>query len=234
MPRSPKLRRQVACREDRSPTGWSKAEYPRETRQRPRALSDASLVACLVADSDQKRRRHRRVLLANLKKYGLAGLAHTPASRWPENLGLAKEEKQRLVMAFELGRRVFAMGGPSLQHPSDVYEWCVDLRSADRERFVALYLDARHRVIRRRLISVGTLTASLVHPREVLGPALRVRAAAMVVVHNHPSGDPEPSPEDCALTERLREAARLLGIELLDHLVVSQQGFVSFRERGLM
>ena len=83
-------------------------------------------------------------------------------------------------------------------------------------------------------VSVGTLTASLVHPREVLGPALRARAAALVVAHNHPSGDPEPSPEDCALTERLRDAARLLGLELLDHVVVGRNGFVSLRERGVL
>jgi DNA repair protein RadC len=78
------------------------------------------------------------------------------------------------------------------------------------------------------------LTASLVHPREVLGPALRVRAAALVVAHNHPSGDPEPSSEDCALTERLRDASRLLGLELLDHVVVGRTGFVSLRERGVL
>jgi DNA repair protein RadC len=99
---------------------------------------------------------------------------------------------------------------------------------------VGLYLDARHRVLRRRLVSLGTLTASLVHPREVLAPALEVRAAALVVVHNHPSGDPEPSPEDCALTERLRDAARLLGVDLLDHVVVAREGFVSLRQRGLL
>src|SRR5262249_15626808 len=112
------------------------------------------------------------------------------------------------------------------------FEWCADLRSADRERFVGLDLDARHRVLRRRTVSVGTLTASLVHPREVLGPALRARAAALVVVHNHPSGDPEPSAEDLALTERLRDGARLLGVDLLDHVVVARGGFVSLRERG--
>jgi DNA repair protein RadC len=83
-------------------------------------------------------------------------------------------------------------------------------------------------------VSIGTLTASLVHPREVFGPAIRARAAALVVVHNHPSGDPEPSPEDCALTERLKDGARLLGVDLLDHVVVARGGYVSFRERGAL
>jgi DNA repair protein RadC len=195
-------------------------------------MSDANLVASLVADAGAA--GGRRSPAARLGRLGLAGLAHQPASRWPRDLGLDEEGRRRLALALELGRRVYDAGGPALTHPSDVYQWCIDLREADRERFVALYLDARHRVIRRRLISVGTLTASLVHPREVLGPALRLRAAALVVVHNHPSGDPEPSPEDCALTDRLRDGCRLLGLELLDHVVVGRQGFVSLRERGLL
>ncbi len=169
-----------------------------------------------------------------LDALGLAGLARTPASRWPSTLALDPSRRRRLSAALELGRRVFAEGGPSLRRPADLFEWCVELRHARRERFVAFYLDARHRVRRRRLISIGTLTASLVHPREVLAPAIRHRAAALVAVHNHPSGDPEPSPEDCTLTERLRGACELLGVELLDHVVVARDGYVSLRERGLL
>lgn len=157
-----------------------------------------------------------------------------PVSRWPAELPLAEAERRRLAAALEIGRRVFGDGGPALRRPADVFEWCVELRFARRERFVAYYLDARHRVRRRRLISVGTLTASLVHPREVLAPAVRHRAAALVAVHNHPSGDPEPSPEDVSLTERLRGASELLGVELLDHVVVARGGFVSLRERGVL
>jgi len=168
----------------------------------------------------------------SLRRVGLAALARRLPARWPAELRLTDEERDRLAAAFELGRRAFAAGGPALTRPGDVFEWCADLRAADRERFVALDLDARHRVLRRRMVSVGTLTASLVHPREVFGPALRIRAAALVVVHNHPSGDPEPSAEDTALTERLREGARLLGLDLLDHVVVAHSGYVSLRERG--
>jgi DNA repair protein RadC len=165
---------------------------------------------------------------------GLAGLARTPVSRWPSELGLDAGQRRRLAAALELGRRAWGDGGPSLGRPADVFAWCVELRFARRERFVAFYLDARHRVRRRRLISVGTLTASLVHPREVLAPAVRHRAAALVAVHNHPSGDPEPSPEDVSLTERLRAASELLGVELLDHVIVAREGFVSLREHGVL
>ena len=162
---------------------------------------------------------------------GLARLSDRQAFR---RLPLPEVERRHLAVALEIGRRVYGAGGPSLASPADVFAWSLELRMARRERFVALYLDARHRVRRRRLISVGTLTASLVHPREVLAPAVRHRAAAIVAVHNHPSGDPEPSAEDCTLTERLRDAALLLGIDLLDHVIVAREGYVSLRERGVL
>lgn len=100
------------------------------------------------------------------------------------------------------------------------------------EVFVALLLNGKHRVTGFAEVSRGTLTSSLVHPREVFGPALREVAAAVIVAHNHPSGDPEPSHEDLEVTRRLREAGVLLGVPLLDHIIVGEQGsFVSLRER---
>lgn len=196
--------------------------------------SDAALLARVTCTNEPERAAVARYLRGALRGLGLAALARLPAFEWPPEWPLDEQARRRLAAAFELGRRAFASGGPALVQPDDVFAWCSDLRTANRERFVGLYLDARHRVLRRRLVSIGTLTASLVHPREVLGPALRVRAAALVVVHNHPSGDPEPSPEDCALTERLRDAARLLGLDLLDHVVVAREGFVSMRQRGYL
>jgi DNA repair protein RadC len=101
----------------------------------------------------------------------------------------------------------------------------------DRETFHVLVLDGKHRLRRRERISEGTLTTSLVHPREVFGLALREGAAALIVAHNHPSGDPEPSSEDLAVTRRLVSAGRLVGVPLLDHVVVAAGGYVSMRER---
>lgn len=102
----------------------------------------------------------------------------------------------------------------------------------NREHFGALYLDTRRKLIGAEIISTGTLDSSLVHPREVFTHAVRLAASAVVVFHNHPSGDPEPSAEDMALTRRLDQAARLLGFSLLDHLVIAPaRGFVSLRER---
>lgn len=109
--------------------------------------------------------------------------------------------------------------------------------SPDREAFLALYLDARNVPLGIHLVSVGILTASLVHPREVFAPALEMRAAGMVLIHNHPSGRLDPSPEDLAVTDRLQRGGEILGIRILDHLIwngADSQGYVSFLERGLM
>lgn len=109
-----------------------------------------------------------------------------------------------------------------------------DMARLRKEHFVALYLDACHRPLYRETVSVGTLTASLVHPREVFAPALERPAAALIVAHNHPSGDPAPSREDRETTRRLCEAGRILGLPILDHLIIASRGYFSFRERGLL
>ena len=107
------------------------------------------------------------------------------------------------------------------------------LENEPSERFVALLLNGKHRITGFVEVSRGTLTTSLVHPREVFGPALREVAAAVIVAHNHPSGDPEPSQEDLEVTRRLREAGQLVGVPLLDHIIVGERGsFTSLRERG--
>lgn len=103
----------------------------------------------------------------------------------------------------------------------------------EKEHFVMLFLDARNNLIKHS-VSVGTLNASLVHPRELFKEAIKANAAQVIVAHNHPSGDPDPSPEDVGLTRRLEDAARILDIGFLDHIIVTNNKFVSMREKGLM
>jgi DNA repair protein RadC len=104
----------------------------------------------------------------------------------------------------------------------------------DREQFLAVILDGRNQVIGFNLVAVGTLTAALVHPREVFKAAILTNAAAIILVHNHPSGDPEPSAEDKALTGRLKEAGEIIGIRVLDHVVIGDHGWMSFAEDGFI
>lgn len=107
-------------------------------------------------------------------------------------------------------------------------------RTEQKEHFLVLLLNARHEVMARETVSVGSLNASIVHPREVFWPAVVQRAASIVLVHNHPSGDPEPSEEDLSITKRLVECGQLLGIEVLDHVIVAKRGVVSLRARQLL
>ena len=165
----------------------------------------------------------------------LAGWARASARCLEVELGLSRLAALRLAAAFALGRRVESArrpGRPLMRSAESVWRHLApEARGRDREQFHVLLLDAKHRLIRAETISEGTLTSSLVHPRAVFRPAVREAAAAVVVAHNHPSGDPEPSAEDLDVTRRLLRTGRLLGIPLLDHVILGERTWVSLRER---
>ena len=121
-----------------------------------------------------------------------------------------------------------------IRGPEDVVRALPKLAREQREHFVIVLLNARHEVLRVETVSVGSLNASIVHPREVFKPALIHSAASVVLAHNHPSGDPEPSEEDLSITRRLVEVGELLGIAVLDHVILASRGTVSFRSRQLL
>jgi DNA repair protein RadC len=158
----------------------------------------------------------------------------------PEDLlpirGVGRARAAQLLAAAELGRRLWPDGDttPLVRGPESVYELTQDIRRTNREHFVGFYLNSRNQVLRREIISIGSLNASIVHPREVYLPAVAMSAASVVLAHNHPSGDPTPSEEDLAITRRLLEAGRILGIDLLDHVVVARDSYASFKERRLL
>jgi DNA repair protein RadC len=135
--------------------------------------------------------------------------------------GLGNVKAGQVLAALEFGRRQFAAKEAVIMTPEKVFELCTDIRSSRKEHFVAFYLDSRGALIAREIISIGTLDASLVHPREVFEPALRHGAASVIVAHNHPSGSTDPSPADRDVTERLREAGRLLGVTLIHHIILT-------------
>jgi len=118
--------------------------------------------------------------------------------------------------------------------PSDVVPLCQAMTSYRQEVFRVLLLSTRNEILRRVTVSKGSLSASLVHPRDVFYPAINANAACIILVHNHPSGDPEPSLDDIELTKRMSEAGVLLGINVLDHVVVAKRGYVSLKERGVI
>ncbi|MFN0060083.1 MAG: DNA repair protein RadC [Planctomycetota bacterium] len=143
----------------------------------------------------------------------------------------------RLLAALELGRRAatraWRTGEPFVSSRQVHAHFQARLGADAREQFFALLLDARHRLLAEHHISTGSLTASLVHPREVFRAAVARAAHAIICVHNHPSGDPSPSADDLEITDRLHQAGRTLGIELLDHVIVGDGGYTSLLDRGL-
>jgi DNA repair protein RadC len=205
-------------------------------RHGPEVLEDAELLALLLRTG---RRGHSALDLAGslLAALGFEGLGNASADELQGVGGIGAAKAASLLAAIELGRRSHEHRlerGDPLRGPGDVARhFRARLRGAPTERFHVLMLDGRHRVLRAVLASHGTLTASLVHPREVFRAAIRESAAALILVHNHPSGDPEPSPEDVEVTRRLGRAGELVGIPVLDHVIVADRGFVSLREEGI-
>ncbi len=140
--------------------------------------------------------------------------------------GLGNAKASQIVACLELGRRLNQKEKPEILSPKDIWNLCADIRESKKEHFLAFYLDTQERLIERQIISVGTLTASLVHPREVFEPAVRLSAASVIVVHNHPSGSLEPSVADRKITEYLYKAGEILGIPLQQHLIVTKRSFI--------
>ena len=147
--------------------------------------------------------------------------------------GIGAAKLSTILAAFELGRRYYGVGGEKIRHPCDVLPFLRHYSIRKQEQFICVSLNGAHEISAIRVVSVGTLTHTLVHPREVFADPLADRAAAVILAHNHPSGSLEPSADDLKLTKRLCEAGRLLGIEVLDHIIVSPNGeYLSFIEAG--
>jgi DNA repair protein RadC len=202
------------------------------------ALSDAELLALVLRTGgagDDALTVARRLL----ERFGgLRRVTHAVPAELRALPGVGPVKTAALIASIEIGRRVAThrlVVGEPIQRAEDVHRhFYLRLRSARQECFIALQLDGRHRLQSEVLVTRGTLTASLVHPREVFRSAVREAAAALVLVHNHPSGDPSPSREDREVTERLSRAGEILGVRVVDHVIVAERGYHSFREAGDM
>jgi DNA repair protein RadC len=202
------------------------------------ALGDNELIAVVLG---QGQRRASALDLANavLTAVGsLAGLARSTPDDLTRILGFGSARSAQLLAAVELGRRSVAEAGrerAQMTSPRMVAEYLMPQYGNRRvEQFGVLLLDTKHRVLRTTVLSIGTLDASIVHPREIFREAVSGGAAAIVVFHNHPSGDPEPSREDTRLTERLIAAGALMGIAVIDHVILGDARYFSYREKGTL
>jgi len=219
-------------------------EMPAEERPRerlahagPQALSTTELLAIILrtgVGGENVLNMSTRILA---QYGGLAGLARADFAQLEAVKGLGPAKTAQLLAAFELGRRLMLEAPEErlqIRSPADAAHLLMPLIGhKEQENFVVLYLDTRNRVTDRETLYKGSLNTSLVRVAEVFRGAIRRNSAGIIVAHNHPSGDPNPSPEDVALTRRLVKAGKLLEVDLLDHVVIGQNRYVSLRERAL-
>jgi DNA repair protein RadC len=212
-------------------------DRPREKLQRlgAGALGDNELVAVVLGNG---RARSNVLELANAilaKTGGLDGLSQTRGEELMHVWGIGAARAAQVLAAVELGRRTLTRAERhrvQVTGPRALAEMLLPLYGhRPVEQFGVVLLDTKHRVMRTTIVTVGTLDASIVHPREIFREAAAAGAAAIVVFHNHPSGDPEPSREDIVLTHRLVSAGVLMGIEVIDHLILGNVGYVSMKEQ---
>lgn len=213
-------------------------DRPREKLQHSgrQALSDIELVALVLGHG--QRGRGALQLSAEVLEFagGIHGLARTSVDQLAARSGLGEASAARLVAAVEIGRRTLERlpeARMRFASPKELAEYLMPRYGAHAvERFGIVLLDGRHQLIRERILSIGSLDAVMAHPREVFRDALAAGAAGVVVFHNHPSGDPGPSPDDVQITHRLVTAGRILGIELVDHVIIGDARYFSMREFG--
>jgi DNA repair protein RadC len=196
------------------------------------ALNDHELLAVLLADS-LPGANPLDLAARLLDRRPLALLRRMSSRRLQAMLG--DQRAARLLAATELGCRILKGSGERpLSSPKHVHDYARTYATAAKEHFLAVHLNARHVPLLLEVVSVGTLSASLVHPREVFRRAIIESCASLILVHNHPSGDPSPSPDDIEITTRLTRVGELVGIEVLDHVILAAERYFSFREEGLL
>ena len=221
-------------------TEWPHEERPREKllHAGPESLSDAELLAILIRTGVQQVTAVdlAKTLLTEFRS--IEDLATRSLQELRQYKGLGGAKAVGIVAAFELGRRASARRGadrPRISSPEDVLRSYQSLlRDLQHEIFKVLLLDSGNRLLRDVTISSGTLNSSLVHPREVFRPAILEPAASIILLHNHPSGNPEPSAEDIQITRQLFDASKIIGIPIHDHIIIAIEKYASFAERGLL
>lgn len=215
-------------------------ERPRERFEQngPESLSNHELIAILLRTGTKEESvlQLANRLLTNFE--GLRFLKDATLEEMTAIKGIGKAKAIQVLAAVELGRRVSNLAYHDryvIRSPEDGANYMMnDMRFLTQEHFICLYLNTKNQVLHKKTIFIGSLNASIVHPREVYKEALRRSAASVICLHNHPSGDPTPSREDIEVTKRLAESGRIIGIDLLDHLIIGENKFVSLKEKGYL
>jgi len=215
-------------------------ERPRERfiQQGPAALSNQELLAIMLRTGT----RSESVLSLSGRLLthfeGLRGLKEATLEEMMQIRGIGQAKAVQILAAIELGRRIansIQEDRYCIRTPADGANYVMEeMRFLRQEHFVCLYLNSRNQVLHKQTIFIGSLNASIVHPREVFREALRRAAASIICLHNHPSGDPTPSREDIEVTKRLSQCGKMVGIDLLDHIIIGDKKYVSMKEKGYL
>jgi DNA repair protein RadC len=220
---------------------FEKVDYPREriAKYGVEVLSNAELIAAIIGTGSQQKSvlELSAEIFAHLPE-GLKSFDGLTLEELKLVDGVGNGKACQILASVELGKRVYQNSSELLRKissPSDVSDLLMsELRYKKQEHFKTLILDTKNQIISIETITIGTLNASLVHPREVFNLAIRKSAHGIILVHNHPSGHPEPSKEDLLLTERLVESGKIIGISILDHIIIGDGRFYSFKEQCLL
>lgn len=215
-----------------------KSDRPREKLIAKGAdnLKDSELLAILLR-TGTKGKNVIEIASHILAKYSKKRLLQMTYQDLAQINGIDSGKATTLLAAFELAKRALEVNDtnlPVISDAKDAVAQLSDMRDLKKEHFVVLYLNAKNQLVHKETISMGTLDANLVHPREVFEPALKYSAAQIIAAHNHPSGDPKPSEDDLEVTKRLTEAGKMMGIEVMDHVIVSKNSYFSFKEEKIL
>ena len=217
-------------------------DLPLEERPRERlikyglkALSDYELLAIILINGSKK---DNVIELAKkiLKENNIKALSRKRINHLKKNLGIGEAKACQIAACFELGRRLASFKdepSPVINSAADISKiFTAEMSSFKKEHFKGIFLDSRKRLIKDETIFIGTLNASITHPREIFQAALEEGAAAVILLHNHPSGNPDPSDDDIEVTKQVVNAGEILGIDVLDHIIIGNKKYFSFREKG--
>lgn len=208
----------------------------------PEYLTDAQLLAVILRTGSRKANAldlAKEILALNYPNGGILRLLHLSLAELLSFSGVGKVKAVQVLCIGELSKRIWRQGKQAgqraFQDPEDIADYCMeDMRHLEQEQVRALFFDTKLKLIRDTVLTTGTINASLISPREVYKEALRCNAVSLILIHNHPSGDPSPSKEDIQLTKQVKAAGGVLGISLLDHIIIGDTTYSSLRKLGIV
>ena len=208
-------------------------ELPREKliKNDPQSLSDSELIAILL-EKGVKGNSVFQISKELVENYSIKELSELGINKLSKIPGIGIAKACRISASFELGKRLSLNNdfSPEITCAEDVYDIMKNLKYENQEHFIVLFLDTRKKLIKKKTLFIGTLDSTIIHPREIFNNAIRESSSSIILIHNHPSGNPMPSQEDIIITKQIKQAGEIIGIPVLDHVIIGNDKFISLKE----